>query len=64
MNILMEIWVKSVSSCRNMGKGQTTAEYAMILSVVAIAVWASYTLMGNDLGFMVHDLGIKISAAT
>lgn len=64
MNSLMATWVKFANFRRRLSKGQTMAEYAIIVSVVAIAVWASYQLMGQDLSLMVNNLDTKLSAAT
>jgi len=64
MNRLTETWIKLTNHYRNMGRGQTMAEYAIIVSVVAIVVWISYQTMGNDLGSMVNYLDNKLLAAS
>jgi len=64
MNRLTETWIKLANYCRNTNRGQTMAEYAIIVSVVAIVVWISYQAMGNDLGSMVSYLDNKLVAAT
>jgi Flp pilus assembly pilin Flp len=64
MNSLMATWVNLANFRRRLSKGQTMAEYAIIVSVVAIAVWVSYQVMGQDLSSMVNNLDTKLSATS
>jgi len=37
-------------------RGQTMTEYALILAAVAIVVYATYQVMGNDIGSLVNKI--------
>lgn len=37
-------------------RGQTMTEYALILSAVAIVVFAGYQLMGTDIGLLLTSI--------
>jgi Flp pilus assembly pilin Flp len=41
---------------REYQRGQTMTEYAMILSAVAVVVFAGYTLMGTDIQSLVSSV--------
>jgi len=43
--------------------GQTMAEYAFVVTAIAIAVFVSYELMGQHLSFLTNQLGTDISSA-
>ena len=44
-------------------RGQTMAEYAFVIVAIAIAVFATYELMGQHLSFLTNQLGTDISSA-
>ena len=43
------MWKKAQSFKLKLSKGQTMAEYALIVAFVAIAAWASYQGLGHSL---------------
>ena len=43
-------WVKRLS------RGQTMTEYALILAAVAIVVFVTYEVMGQDIGTLVSNI--------
>jgi Flp pilus assembly pilin Flp len=45
-------------------RGQTVAEYAFVVVAIAIAVFATYELMGQHLSLLTNQLGTDISSAT
>ncbi|HTW89123.1 MAG TPA: Flp family type IVb pilin [Candidatus Binataceae bacterium] len=45
----MELITKLYVQAREFHKGQTMTEYALILSAVAVVVFAGYQTMGNDI---------------
>ena len=60
MNLFTRIFVRLRESTR----GQTMAEYAFIVSAIAVAVFATYQVMGNGLGGLVNRLGTDIASAS
>jgi Flp pilus assembly pilin Flp len=48
--MLTRMWVK----VREFRKGQTMTEYALILAAVAIVVFITYQVMGQDIGKLVN----------
>jgi Flp pilus assembly pilin Flp len=44
--------------------GQTMAEYTFILAAVAIAVFVTYEVLGQDLSSMVNKVGPEILGAS
>jgi Flp pilus assembly pilin Flp len=48
-------------SAKRLSKGQTMTEYAFILSAVAIAVFITYKVMGQDLSSMVNNVDSVLS---
>jgi Flp pilus assembly pilin Flp len=52
MNTIRKIYVK----VRNMRRGQTMTEYALILAAVAVVVFITYEVMGQDISKMVNTV--------
>jgi Flp pilus assembly pilin Flp len=48
---------------RELPKGQTMTEYAMILAAVAIVVFITYQVMGQDIGSMVNKINTSLTAS-
>jgi len=44
--------------------GQTMTEYAFILAAIAIAVFVTYEVLGQDLSSMVNKVGPEILGAS
>jgi len=42
--------------------GQTMTEYALILAAVAIVVYVTYQVMGQDIGSMVNKIDSALTA--
>ena len=51
-------WYKALS------KGQTMTEYALILAAVAIVVFVTYQLMGQDIGSLVNKVDNDLTTAS
>ena len=60
MNALARLYLK----VREMRRGQTMTEYALIMAAVAIVVFATYQLMGQDIGSMVNKVNSDLTAAS
>jgi Flp pilus assembly pilin Flp len=48
---------------RELRKGQTMTEYALILAAVAIVVFSTYRTMGQDIGSMVNKINTSLTAS-
>jgi Flp pilus assembly pilin Flp len=44
-------------------RGQTMTEYALILAAVAIVVYVTYQVMGQDIGSMVNNVDTILTAS-
>lgn len=58
MYALMKAWVKAREWQKGLSKGQTMAEYALIMAAVAVAVFITYLTMGRDIGSLVEESSI------
>ncbi len=50
------LYVKARESAKRVGKGQTMTEYALILAAVAIVVFVTYEIMGQDIAKLVNNV--------
>jgi Flp pilus assembly pilin Flp len=46
-----------------LGKGQTMTEYALILAAVAVVVFVTYEVMGQQINTLVNFIDSDLSAA-
>jgi Flp pilus assembly pilin Flp len=61
----MDYMVKSLIRIREgLGKGQTMTEYALILAAVAIVVFVTYEVMGQDIGSLVSRIDNALTSAS
>ena len=49
---------------REKSKGQTMTEYALIMAAVAIVVFATYQVMGQDISSLVNKVNTDLTAAS
>jgi len=59
----MEFLTRMLVKARGWRKGQTMTEYALILAAVAIVVYATYQIMGQDIGSMVNKVDTALTAS-
>ncbi len=52
MNRLTKIYVRAREFHRNLTKGQTMTEYAMIVAAIAVVVLVTYQIMGQRINNM------------
>ena len=52
MNSLTKLYLRGREFHRRLTRGQTMTEYAMIVAVVAIAVFVTYQVMGQNINHM------------
>jgi Flp pilus assembly pilin Flp len=60
MNTLTRLYLK----LREKHKGQTMTEYALIMAAVAIVVFATYEVMGQDIGSLVNKVNTDLTSAS
>jgi Flp pilus assembly pilin Flp len=58
MNLLNRMFVKA----REWHKGQTMTEYALILAAVAVVVFVTYQVMGQDINSLVNNIDKSLTA--
>jgi Flp pilus assembly pilin Flp len=56
MSALTKFYLKNRERLTRMAKGQTMTEYALILAAVAIVVFITYEVMGQDIGKLVNNV--------
>jgi len=56
----MELITKLYVRAREYQKGQTMTEYALILSAVAVVVFAGYQAMGGDISTLLTNIDGKL----
>jgi Flp pilus assembly pilin Flp len=50
------LYVKAREAAKRVGKGQTMTEYALILAAIAIVVFVTYEIMGQDIAKLVNNV--------
>jgi Flp pilus assembly pilin Flp len=53
MEVLSNLYVTIREFYQKLSKGQTMAEYALILAAVAVVVFVTYQVMGQDIIHMI-----------
>ncbi len=59
MDTIRKVYVK----VRNMRRGQTMTEYALILAAVAVVVFITYEVMGQDISTMVNKVDSALTSS-
>jgi Flp pilus assembly pilin Flp len=60
----MDLITRKFVRLRESMRGQTMAEYAFIVSAIAVVVFVSYQVMGQDLNGLVNRIGADIATAS
>jgi Flp pilus assembly pilin Flp len=63
MEIVSRMYVKTREMGKRLSKGQTMTEYALILAAVAIVVFVTYEIMGQDIGSLVNKIDSSLSTS-
>jgi len=56
MEKMKQMYLKARELGKRLSKGQTMTEYALILAAVAIVVFITYEVMGQDIGALVSNI--------
>ena len=59
MDLLNRLYIRT----REWPRGQTMTEYAMILSAVAIAVFVTYEVFGQDVSYLVNQVDSSFASS-
>ena len=54
--MITRLYVRAAQAHRALSKGQTMTEYALILSAVAVVVFAGYQTMGGDINTLLNSI--------
>lgn len=59
MDTIRKMYVK----VRNLQRGQTMTEYALILAAIAVVVFITYEVMGQDISVMVNKVNSALTSS-
>jgi Flp pilus assembly pilin Flp len=59
----MEFLTRMFVKAREWHKGQTMTEYALILAAVAVVVFVTYEILGQDINSMMQTIDTELSAS-
>ena len=63
MEVLTKLYVRVREFHKGLTKGQTMTEYALILAAVAVVVFVTYEVMGQQINTLVNIIDSDLSAA-
>ena len=58
----MKFWIRLLTGVREWRHGQTMTEYALILAAVAVVVFTTYKVLGQDLNSLVNKVDGLLTA--
>ncbi len=64
MEGLIKWYVKAREFQKKLSKAQTMTEYALILAAVAVVVFVTYEVMGQDISALVNKIDSDLSTAS
>ncbi len=64
MKSLTKIYVRVREFQKKLSKAQTMTEYALILAAVAVVVFVTYEVMGQDISTLVNFVDSDLSTAS
>jgi Flp pilus assembly pilin Flp len=64
VNMITRMYVKVRNlQLRNLRRGQTMTEYALILAAIAVVVFVTYEVMGQDITVMVNKVNTALTSS-
>jgi Flp pilus assembly pilin Flp len=64
MDTITRMYVKVRNlQLRNLRRGQTMTEYALILAAIAVVVFITYEVMGQDISTMVNKVDTALTSS-
>ena len=64
MELLIRLYVRVSELHKVLTKGQTMTEYALILAAVAVVVFVTYEVMGQDISTLVNGIDCDLTSAS
>jgi Flp pilus assembly pilin Flp len=64
MELLTKLYVRAREFNKRLSKAQTMTEYALILAAVAVVVFVTYEVMGQDITALVNGIDSDLSSAS
>jgi Flp pilus assembly pilin Flp len=64
MEVLTKFYVSVREFQKRLSKGQTMTEYALILAAVAVVVFVTYEVMGQDISALVNGIDSDLTSAS
>jgi len=64
VNFLTTLYIKVREFHKGLSKGQTMTEYALILAAVAVVVFVTYEVMGQDITALVISIDSDLTSAS
>lgn len=64
MKFTTKLYVSLREFNRRLTKGQTMTEYALILAAIAVVVFVTYEIMGQDISSLVNRIDTDLSTAS
>ena len=64
MDSLTKVYVRIREFNKRLDKGQTMTEYALILAAVAVVVFVTYEVMGQDIKVLVNKINTDLTIAS
>jgi Flp pilus assembly pilin Flp len=64
MEFLTKWYVRARELQKRLSKGQTMTEYALILAAVAVVVFVTYEIMGQDVTSLVDKIDTDLTNAS
>ena len=61
MERISRTYLKTCEWVKRLSKGQTMTEYALILAAVAIVVFVTYEVMGQDITALVNNIDSSLT---
>ena len=63
MEVLTKFYIRAREFQKRLSKGQTMTEYALILAAVAVVVFVTYEVMGQQINNLVNFIDSDLSTA-
>jgi Flp pilus assembly pilin Flp len=64
MEVLTKLYVRMREFHKKLSQGQTMTEYALILAAVAVVVFVTYEVMGQDISTLVNGIDSDLTTAS
>ena len=64
MEFLTKMYLKAREWQKGLNKGQTMTEYALILAAIAVVVFVTYEVMGQDVTSLVQKIDTDLTTAS